>query len=461
MIEELSYSFHVGNDKNKTSKAKQIAKERPTNFNNNAIQNGIQLSKVNHHNLRVYENNPELITTIKGTNDIVKDTKKLYLELFEESRINYNNKQTRDDRKIDNYFNKIAYDNKHDLAVEIIIELGNMYYWSDKTIEEKYKMVSVFEKQVIDLEKLIPSFKVANATIHFDESSPHLHIVGVPFKENCKTGMNRQVGKSDVFNVESLKDIQKELRESCIKEFNRVYNLDMELKEKEQGRNQDYRVSQMNNYDKLKNSYKKQHKKIQKVNSKTDAINEESKDIKEIINNLKQQPLNKNNLLLSNENKDKIVKYIEDIESNNKTIKSLTNYSVSLMDIKNDLNDNLNKIYKLSNENKNLKEELNNKDELLDLAEKKINKLELDIFSLEDKLRQWRLKFKKLVDYLRNKVCGLFGNKNQDIYKEIVEDLHDNDFLTNDDYNKIHMKTVVEEKASAKKERRKEDSLEL
>lgn len=243
MIEELSYSFHIGNDKNKTSKAKQIAKERPTNFNNNAIQNGIQLSKVNHHNLRIYENNPELIYTIKGSNNLVNDTKKLYLELFEESRINYNNKQTRDDRKIDNYFNKIANDNKHDLAVEIIIELGNMYYWSDKTIEEKYKMVSVFEKQVIDLEKLIPSFKVANATIHFDESSPHLHIVGVPFKENCKTGMNRQVGKSDVFNVESLKDIQKELRESCIKEFNKVYNLDMELKEKEQGRNQDYRVS--------------------------------------------------------------------------------------------------------------------------------------------------------------------------------------------------------------------------
>ena len=132
-------------------------------------------------------------------------------------------------------------------------------------------------------------------------------------------------------------------------------------------------------------------------------------------------------------------------------------YSVSLIDIKNDLNDNLNKIYKL----KELKEELNNKDELLECAEKKIDKLELEIFSLEDKLRQWRLKFKKLVDYLRNKVCGLFGNKNQDIYKEIVEDLHGNDFLTNDDYNKIHMKTVVEEKASAKKERRKEDSLEL
>lgn len=48
----------------------------------------------------MYENNPELIYTIKGSNNIVKDTKKLYLELFEESRINYNNKQIRDDKKI-------------------------------------------------------------------------------------------------------------------------------------------------------------------------------------------------------------------------------------------------------------------------------------------------------------------------------------------------------------------------
>ena len=235
----------------------------------------------------------------------------------------------------------------------------------------------------------------------------------------------------------------------------------MELKEKEQGRNQDYRVSQMKDYDIFQRNYNKQQKKIQKVNSKTEVINEESKDIKEIINNLKQQPLNKNNLLLSNENKDKIVKYIEDIASNNKTIKSLTNYSVSLIDIKNYLNDNLNKIYKLSNENKELKEELNNKDELLDVAEKKINKLQLDIFSLEDKLRQLRLRFKKLVDYLRNKVCGLFDNKNQDVYKEIVKDLHDNDFLTNDDYNKIHMKPVVQEKVSTKKERKKDDDFEL
>ena len=239
MIEELSYSFHIGNDKNKTSKAKQIAKERPINFNNNAIQNGIQLSKVNHHNLRIYENNPELIYTIKGSNNIVKDTKELYLELFEESRINYNNKQTRDDRKINDYFSKIANDNKHDLAVEIIIELGDMHYWKDKSKEDKYKMVDVFKNQIVDLEKIVPSFKVANATIHFDESSPHLHIVGVPVKENCKTGLSRQVGKISIFTKESLVVIQDKMRERCINEFNIAYGMNSKLKEKQKGKNRD------------------------------------------------------------------------------------------------------------------------------------------------------------------------------------------------------------------------------
>ena len=438
MIEELSYSFHVGNDKNKTSKAKQIAKERPTNFNNNAIQNGIQLSKVNHHNLRVYENNPELITTIKGTNDIVKDTKKLYLELFEESRINYNNKQTRDDRKIDNYFNKIANDNKHDLAVEIIIELGNMYYWSDKTMEEKYKMVSVFEKQVIDLEKLIPSFKVANATIHFDESSPHLHIVGVPFKANCKTGMNRQVGKSDVFNVESLKDIQKELRESCIKEFNRVYNLNMELKEKEQGRNQDYRFSQMNNYDKLKDSYNKQHKKITEINKNVDKINVKSNEVKEILENLKQQPLSKNNLIISTDKKDKLLEYIKDIDTNNKKFKSISNYNLSLENIKKDLDDNYKTIRTLTNNNENLKIKLEEKESLLIVAKNTINNLNKKVIELESKVESWKQRFNEIVDFISERVKGFFGNILKSKYKDVADDLRKNNIITEKEYNKIN-----------------------
>ena len=124
MEEGLSYSLHLGTDRNKKAKARQDAKLNPsgtTSRSNNAIQNSKQLGKANHHNLRKYDNRLELINTIKGSNDIVNDVKELYLDLFEDAKNKYNEKQTRDDRKIKNYFNKISEDTKHDLACEIMV----------------------------------------------------------------------------------------------------------------------------------------------------------------------------------------------------------------------------------------------------------------------------------------------------------------------------------------------------
>ena len=49
MSEELAYSIHLGSDKNRTTKAKEIAKNNSsgeTSFSNNGIQNAKQLSKV-------------------------------------------------------------------------------------------------------------------------------------------------------------------------------------------------------------------------------------------------------------------------------------------------------------------------------------------------------------------------------------------------------------------------------
>ena len=135
----LSYSFHIGNDKNKSKKA--MKKNVLTNYNNNAIQNVRQLSKVNHHNLRQYDNNQEKIRVLHGSNDIVNDVKSLYLSEFEDAMLEYNEKQVRSDRKIDNYFSKISNDTKHDLAVEIIIELGDMEYWEDKSYGELLKFI--------------------------------------------------------------------------------------------------------------------------------------------------------------------------------------------------------------------------------------------------------------------------------------------------------------------------------
>ena len=356
---KLSYSFHLGNDKNKTIKARQQANNTTsgtTSRGNNAIQNINHLGKVNHHNLRLYNNNQELIKTIKGSNNIVKDVKKLYLDLFEDSRLKYNNKQIRDDRKIDNYFNKISNDDKHDLACEIIIELGDMSYWENKTLEEKYKMIKVFEQQIKDLKEIVPDFYVANATIHFDEHSPHLHIVGVPVKEDCKTGLSKQVGKTSIFTKESLVIIQDKMRERCIKEFNNIYELDTKLKEKQKGKNKDYTPYERKIYNEkvkvLKQEISNLENKVFDLEDNKKSISKEitvlNKNKEDITNEIDKKKKLNNKIIIKSKNQlyDENTK----LQEENKYLKSLNyQYETRYNDLK-EKNDyliyHLNKIIK-------------------------------------------------------------------------------------------------------------------
>ena len=89
---------------------------------------------------------------------------------------------------------------------------------------------------------------MSSAIIHYDETSPHLHIVGVPIKFDGKNGMSKQVGKSDVFTKESLRKLQDKMRILCIESFNKEYNLTNSLKKKQKGRNRDYHITEMDNY---------------------------------------------------------------------------------------------------------------------------------------------------------------------------------------------------------------------
>ena len=272
IIEELAYSFHLGNDKNKTKKARQIArntKTGTTSFSNNGIQNAKQLSKVFNHNFRMYDNKQDEIVILKGSNNLIKDVKDLYLDLFEESRIKYNEKRTRSDRKIDNYFDNISNNDKSDLACEIIIELGDMEFWADKSKDYRIKMNDVYTEQIKYLEKIVPNFKVASAVSHFDENSPHLHIVGVPFKEGNKNGMEITVGKSAIFTKDSLKVIQDKMRINCIETFNQIYANDLTLKQKRKGRNQDISVSEMEGYKQTEKALKKEIKELEEVKATT------------------------------------------------------------------------------------------------------------------------------------------------------------------------------------------------
>lgn len=442
MNEGLSYSFHLGSDKNKKANVRNKAKENAsgtTSLSNNAIQNIKQLGKVNHHNLRKYDNQLELINTIKGTNDIINDVKDLYLELFEEAKLEYNNKQKRDDRKIENYFDKISNDTKHDLACEIIIELGDMKYWENKSQKDKLKMVDVFKEQIIDLEKVVPNFKVANATIHFDESSPHLHIIGVPYKDNCKTGLSRHVGKSDVFTKESLTIIQDKMRVYCINSFNKVYSLKEELKEKQQGRNRDINVKDMVNYQRMKKQLNLDKDKLDKAYKKSLELDNKSNDIKEHINNLKISKLNKDNLILSKEDKEKLIKYIDEVNKTNNDFKSIQKLSITLNDVDTELKENKKNIAKLEKENYKLKQTIEDLNYQINENKEEISKLKSTINNLKQTISYWKDKFDKLISFLHSKIHNWYDK--DDKYLDVVNDMYKDDVLDDEDIEDIELST--------------------
>ena len=438
-MEELSYSFHLSNDKNKTIKAKQEALNSPsgtTSNNNNAIQNIKHLGKVNHRNLRQYDNKTELITTIKCSNNIIKDVKDLYLDLFDDARINYNNKQVRDDRKIDDYFYKISNDDKHDLACEIIVEIGNMAYWEDKSLEEKYKMTEVFENQLKDLKEIVPNFYIANATIHFDENSPHMHIVGVPVKEHCKTGMERQVGKTSIFTKESLAVIQDKMRSKCIEEFNLAYSKDNKLKEKQKGKNRDI------------TSYERKL-----FNERVKGLKQEISNLQNVVSNLEdnKESINKQ---ISNLNKDK-----EDIVDEIDKKKRLNNKIV--IKSKNKMQDEINK---LTEENIHLKFENKQYKEKYEELEEKTNYLLDHLNKVFEKLPEF---IQKIVEKLfNNKVLSLFSFKHDydpEERKENQEFVRKHNIFNKREIEKVtkHLNDKMDETAEefykTKKDKEKDD----
>ena len=452
MEQELAYSFHLGSDKNKSKLAKKVAKENvsgTTSLSNNAIQNAKDLSDVNKHNLRNYDNQRELIRTIYGTDDIVNDVKQVYLDEFEQARIEYNDKQTREDRKIEDYFKKVC-ESQNDIACEIIIELGDMDFWNDKDERYRFKMVDVYNEQVKDLIKIVPDFKIANATIHFDEVSPHMHIVGVPISYDCKRGMKKQVVKSKLFTKTTLTQIQDKMRNACIKSFNKFYDMNFKLKEKQKGRNQDINVNDMGNYREIKKQLVKKEQKLEKANTQTRKLDNTSKDIKEILSNLKPTKLNKNNMVISNEDVQKIKNYTEDVKDVAQTVRTVNDLNIAIKDFEHST-------FEISKENRSLKYQLELKDDEIsnlktELSAKDniIGKLHTEKEKLKQELQKFKNFWHNIMKHFHKRICY---DKDEN-YKIVSDDLYENGIFDDNDNeiaNNIYRKVTMPDETKSTK----------
>ena len=446
-MEELSYSFHIGSDKNKKNSVRLTSKNNVSGTNsmsNNAIQNAKQLSTADKHNYRKYDNRQDEIVVIKGTTSLYNDVLRFYKNEFEEARLEYNNKQTRDDRKIDDYFKKISNNSKSDLAVQIIIELGNKKFWDTKSMTYKHKMTNVFIKQVDDLELLLPNFKICSAIIHYDETSPHLHIVGVPIKYNCKTGMSIQVGKTDVFTRNSLKELQDKMRILCIEEYNKEYNLDATLKQKLKGRNRDIHVCDMSNYQDTKDLIEKNQKNLEIINNNSIELDKDTINIKDKILTLKKASLKKDTYLLSNEDKKALENYIDKIDKTNNEYKKINSLSSSLNSLNQTIKEDKKAIKVLTENNKALELRVKNLTFKTENQEELISDLKQDNFNLKYRLQQLEDFFKKLINLFKRMIKK---DSKKETYLEVLEDMQDYRIISNDTIDEIlKNKSNVKEK---------------
>lgn len=269
--------------------------------------------------------------------------------------------------------------------------------------------------------KIVPQFKVANAVIHFDEVSPHLHLLGLPISDNNKRGMRKQVAKSKIFIKESLSRIQDEMRNCCIKSFNKFYERNSTLKQKQKGRNQDINVNNMQNYRELKRQQEQNAKRLAQANSKSEKLDISADKVNSILTELKPTKLNKNNMLISSENVAEIKKLTEEIKDTTETVRSVNDLNLAIKDFEHC-------VYDIEKENSSLKYMLEQKDKEINYLESEINAKDKIISKLraeKEVLKEQLQKFKSFWHSLMKRFRHRLGLDKNEQYKYVADDLFD------------------------------------
>ena len=116
----------------------------------------------------------------------------VYHELFDEALQKYNEKQTRSDRVIADYYEKIRTGKQEKPFHEIILQIGDKDTMGAET-ENGELAKKILDRYMHDFEKRNPNLRVFSAHIHMDEATPHLHIDFIPFTTNSKRGLETRV----------------------------------------------------------------------------------------------------------------------------------------------------------------------------------------------------------------------------------------------------------------------------
>ena len=121
-----------------------------------------------------------------------EDIRAVYHELFDDALARYNEKQTRKDRVIDDYYEKIRTGKQEKLFEELIIQIGNKDDMNASS-ENGRLARQMLDEYMQSFQQRNPTLRVFSAHLHMDEATPHLHIDFIPFTTGSKRGLETRV----------------------------------------------------------------------------------------------------------------------------------------------------------------------------------------------------------------------------------------------------------------------------
>ncbi len=121
-----------------------------------------------------------------------EDIRAVYHELFDDALARYNKKQTRKDRVIDDYYEKIRTGKQEKLFEELIVQIGNKDDMNASS-ENGQLAKQILDEYMQSFQQRNPTLRVFSAHLHMDEATPHLHIDFIPFTTGSKRGLETRV----------------------------------------------------------------------------------------------------------------------------------------------------------------------------------------------------------------------------------------------------------------------------
>ena len=159
---------------------------------------------VSHNSRQFNAKNTDPERTHLNINYCNEDIREVYHRLFDDALERFNDKQTRSDRRIDDYYEKIRRGKQEKPFHELILQIGNCDD-TGATTDVGAQAKAALDEYYRGFAERNPNLCVFSAHLHMDEATPHIHIDFVPFITGSKRGLDTRVSLKQALAAQGFK----------------------------------------------------------------------------------------------------------------------------------------------------------------------------------------------------------------------------------------------------------------